>query len=808
MKVGTGLAGFVKLAVVLSTYGAAPASAESWTTPIATGGKSWKDAFAKASSLVNNMTLAEKVNVMAGIPGSCVGNIGGVPRLNISGFCLEDGPAGVRPLHGVSQFPAGLTTAATWDRELIYNRSYFMGKEYYDQGVHIALAPVTGGPLGRAPLGGRNWEGWSPDPYATGVASYLSVLGIQDAGVMATAKHFIGYEQETFRNPYNLDEAYSVFPAGVQAPISSNIDDKTMHEVYLWPFAEAVRAGVAHVMCSYNNLNGTQACENSFTLSHLLKTELNFQGSVISDWGGQHNDVDTLMAGLDMAMPGSGFGGLFGQFWSDLVQLVENGTVPEDRVTDAALRILTPYIWLGQDETPLPEHVFNALPTLWDAPDVYRDVRQDYTAELIRKIGAESATLLKNTGGLPLQNPQRIAVLGNDATDNALGQNACGGAGTACPLENLNGTLTLGGGSGYAYAPYVVTPLDALKQRAIHTGAEISSITVIEGYDAAVQSLVPTSDVTVVFVSGWSTEFEDRPGITLDNNADALVAAAVNSSSNVVVVMHIPGVVDIEKWADNENVTAIVAAWYPGQETGNAIADVLYGAVNPSGKLPFTWAKSLDDYYPNTIVSDPVLEPQSDFTDGVFIDYRWFDAQNITPRYEFGFGLSYTTFEYSGLILSEPQTSSSTLFRSISLNSSAVSASLKLSSAGFISDSDSLQDTAEPFADFDGSNSLYDVVLEVTATVSNTGESSGSEVAQLYVSIPGDGQPVRVLRGFDKAKDIAPGASSIASFELRRKDLSVWNPVKQAWEIPKGQFIISVGASSRDLPLSETWSRS
>ncbi|KAK7462900.1 hypothetical protein VKT23_007479 [Stygiomarasmius scandens] len=806
MKLGPGLAGIVKLAIVLNVYGATPASANSWTAPNVDGGKSWKDAFAKASSLVNNMTLAEKVNMTAGIPGSCVGNIGGVPRLNISGFCLEDGPAGVRPLHGVSQFPVGLTTAATWDRELIYKRAYAMGKEFYDQGVHLALAPVTGGPLGRAPLAGRNWEGWSPDPYATGVASYLSVLGMQDAGVMATAKHFIGYEQETFRNPYNLAEVYAVFPANEQSPISSNIDDKTMHEVYLWPFAEAVRAGVAHVMCSYNNLNGTQACQNSFTLNHLLKTELSFQGSVISDWGGQHSDVDALIGGLDMAMPGSGFGGVFGQFWSELDKLVENGTVPEDRVTDAALRVLTPHIWLGQDETPLPEHVFNALPTLYDAPDMYKDVRQNSTAELIRKIGAEGATLLKNTGGLPLQNPQRIAVLGNDATDNALGQNACGGAGIACPLENLNGTLSYGGGSGYAYAPYIITPLDALKERAIQSGAEISAITVIDNFESAIQSLVPTSDVTIVFVSGWATEFQDRPDITLNNNADALIAVAVNYSSNVVVVMHIPGVVDIEKWADNENVTAIVAAWLPGQETGNAITDVLYGDVNPSGKLPFTWAKSLDDYYPDTIVSDPILEPQANFTDGVFIDYRWFDAQNITPRYEFGYGLSYTTFEYSKLVVSEPQTADSSLFGSISLDASAVSASLKLSSSGFVSESDSIQDTAEPFTDSDGSNSLYDVVLQVTATITNTGDVIGSEVAQLYVSIPGDDQPVRVLRGFIKVKDIAPGESSTASFDLRRKDLSVWDSVKQTWYIPTGEFTVSVGASSRDLPLSMRWS--
>ncbi|THU82334.1 glycoside hydrolase [Dendrothele bispora CBS 962.96] len=756
-------------------------NATRWPPPELTGGKSWADAFAKASALVANMTLEEKVNMTSGVPGRCVGNLGGVPRLGINSFCLEDGPAGPRPVHGVSQFPAGHATAATWDEELIYMRSYVMGKEFYDQGVHIALAPVTGGPLGRAPRMSRNWEGWYADPYATGVASYLSVKGLQDAGIAATAKHYIAYEQETFRNQFNRTEPYSIFPAGEQHSISSNLDDKTTHEIYLWSFAEAVRAGVAHIMCSYNEVNQTQACHNAYTQNHLLKRELGFQGSIMSDWGGQHDNVASALGGLDMAMPGSGYGGIFGQMWGEnLVALVENGTVPEDRITDAATRVLTPWIWLGQDQTQLPEVVFNGASPFFVAPDGYRDVRDSNTPALIRRIGAEGATLLKNTGGLPLKNPQRIAVVGNDATDNAIGTNACGTAYRTCPSDNSNGTMSMGGGSGYVYAPYIITPVDALKARAIDTGAEISAITVDTNVNSSIQSLLPSADVTVVFVNSWAVEGFDRPNINLNPNHEELITAAVNSSSNVVVVMHIPGVVDVEKWIDNENVTAVIAAWYPGQESGNGLVDVLYGDVNPSGKLPFTWAKNYEDYYPNTIIADAVTSPQSNFTEGIFIDYRWFDSRNITPRYEFGFGLSYTTFSYSDLVLDE---------------------------SGAHSDEHAVQETNEPFAEADGNNSLYEVLFTVSATVTNTGKTMGSEVAQLFVSIPEDDQPPRVLRGFKKVKDIAAGASSTAFFEVRRKDLSVWDVVKQTWYIPEGEFTISVGPSSRTLPLSTTWSK-
>ncbi|KIY46801.1 glycoside hydrolase [Fistulina hepatica ATCC 64428] len=706
-----------------------------------TGG-AWADAYAKAVAIVAEMTIEEKVNLTSGSLGPCSGNLWGVPRLGIPRLCFEDGPAGVRPVYGVSQFPAGLTTAATWDHELIYNRS----------GVHIALAPVTGGPLGRSPLDGRNWEGWFVDPYATGIASYLSVKGVQDSGVAAVAKHYIGYEQETFRNPYGDFESSSVFPVNGQLPISSDIDDKTTHEVYLWSFAEAVRAGISHVMCSCNEVNQTFSCNNAYTLNHLLKNELNFQGSVISDWGAQHNNIESAFGGLDVSMPGNVFGGLFGDFWGDnLVADVKNGSVPEYLHDQKVYRVLMPYYHLGQNTTPLPEVIYNANVGYYDQVDRTRNVRQPTTPALIRAIGNSGLTLLKNTGGLPLSlgPDSRVAVLGTDATDNSVGPDGCGAIYESCPTNNINGTLTLGGGSGYAYAPYVVTPLDAIKARAYVDGFEVAPILRDTDVEPTVEDILPISDATIVFVSRYSQEGEDLVNLTLNRDGDALVAAAVSQSANVIVVMHTTGVVDIEAWADHQNVTAIIAAFLPGMETGNSLADVLFGDVAPSGKLPFTWGKSIDDYpfdQPNTIVSDPVYAPQSNFTEGVFIDYRWFDKHDITPRYEFGFGLSYTTFEYSD--------------------------------------------------------------IAINTTGQNTGDYTGSEVAQLYVSLPGDDQPVRMLRGFDKVKNIAPGACATATFDVRRKDVSIWSVERGLWYVPSDEITISVGASSRNLPLTTTWKSS
>lgn len=239
--------------------------------PFANGGKAWSTAFKQAQELVSKMTLQEKANLTAGIDGPCIGSTGSVPRLAIPSLCFSDGPTGVRQALNVSQFPAEVTVGATWDLDIVGKRAAAMAQEFRDVGVNAMFAPVTGGPLGRSPRGGRNWENFATDEYLTGRASYVAVKEAQAAGIVAGAKHFIFYEQETSRN------VRTILPV-IQQPVDSVVDDKTAHEVYMVPFAEAVRAGAGQIMCSYNKINGTHACESAKSLAGLLKTELNFQG--------------------------------------------------------------------------------------------------------------------------------------------------------------------------------------------------------------------------------------------------------------------------------------------------------------------------------------------------------------------------------------------------------------------------------------------------------------------------------------------------------------------------------------------------
>lgn len=244
-------------------------SPDVYPSPNITGAGGWTDALGRAREFVNQLTLAEKVYMVTGVPGPCVGNIPPISRLSFNGLCLQDGPLAIRQATYASVFSAGLSVAASWDKELAYQRAVDLGQEFKEKGAHVALGPVVG-PLGRHALAGRNWEGFSPDPYLTGTMVNTTVIGMQSSGVQACTKHYIANEQETQRNPSTVN--------GVQIEaISSNIDDRTMHELYLWPFADAVKAGTASIMCSYNRINQTYGCQNSKTLNGLLKDELGFQ---------------------------------------------------------------------------------------------------------------------------------------------------------------------------------------------------------------------------------------------------------------------------------------------------------------------------------------------------------------------------------------------------------------------------------------------------------------------------------------------------------------------------------------------------
>jgi beta-glucosidase len=569
----------------------------------------------------------------------------------------------------------------------------------------------------------------------------------------------------------------------------------TIHELYLWPFANAIKAGVSSVMCSYNRINGTYACENSKTLNGLLKDELGFQGYVMSDWLGTHSGVPAIEAGLDMDMPGginfleaspSYFGG-------NVSTAVTNGSLAESRLDDMIRRIMTPYYFLGQDQDyPTIDPSGAALnffaPSTWVDHFVLngttnRDVRANH-ATLIRELGSAGTVLVKNVdNALPLKAPKNIAVFGNDAGDLTGGQYFLNIDVSTDSGKTEFGTLPVGGGSGTGRFTYVVTPLEAIKTRAQKDGALVQYV--LDNANITYQGLWSVApappEVCLVFLKTWASEGSDRKNLETDWNGTAVVNTVAAVCNNTIVVTHSGGL-NTFPFADHPNVTAILAAHYPGQESGNSIVDVLYGDVNPSGHLPYTVAKSPKDY--NTAIENSTAllnttDPnawQLDFEERLLIDYRYFDSANLSVQYEFGFGLSYTTFELTGDL-------------SVVALQSNVSA------------------TPPPAAVAPGGNpALWEVLFTVNATVQNTGALAGATVPQLYLNMPaeaGPGTPPRALHGFEKVQ-LAPGASAQVSFDLMRRDVSYWDVNLQEWVIPSSKIGVEVGFSSRDIKLTSS----
>jgi beta-glucosidase len=354
-----------------------------------------------------------------------------------------------------------------------------MGQEFSDKGIDVQLGPAAG-PLGRFPDGGRNWEGFSPDPVLSGVLFAETIKGIQDAGVIATAKHYLLNEQEHFRQvPEAIGYGYNITET-----LSENVDDKTLHELYLWPFADAVRAGVGAIMCSYQHLNNTQACQNSHLLNKLLKAELGFQGFVMSDWSATHSGVGSALAGMDMTMPGDiAFNDGLSYYGPNLTISVLNGTVPQWRVDDMAVRIMAAFYKVGRDRLATPpnfsswtraekgyEHA-SINEGAYGTVNEFVDVQRDH-ASLIRRVGADSIVLLKNEGSLPLTGKERnVAILGEDAGSNPYGANGCDDRGCA------QGTLAMGWGSGTANFPYLVTPEQAIQQEVLKGRGSVFAVT-------------------------------------------------------------------------------------------------------------------------------------------------------------------------------------------------------------------------------------------------------------------------------------------------------------------------------------------
>jgi beta-glucosidase len=629
-----------------------------------------------------------------------------------------------------------------------------------------------------------------------------------------------------------------------------------MHELYMWPFADAVRAGVGSFMCSYQQVNNSYGCQNSKLMNDLLKNEMGFQGFVLSDWQAQHTGAASAVAGLDMSMPGDTEFNTGLSFWgTNLTLAVLNGTVPAYRVDDMAMRIMAAFFKVGNtvDLDPI-NFSFWTLDTYgplhWVAEENHQqinfhvDVRGDH-ANLIREIGAKGTVLLKNTGSLPLQKPKFVAVVGEDAGSNPNGPNSCADRGCN------DGTLAMGWGSGTANFPYLVSPDAALQAQALKDGSRYESILTNYAADKT-KALVSQEDATaLVFVNADSGEgylnvdgnMGDRKNLTLWRNGDDLVKNVSSWCSNTIVVIHSTGPVLLTEWYESPNITAILWAGLPGQESGNSIVDVLYGKVNPAGRSPFTWGATREGYGADVLYepNNGNGAPQQDFTEGVFIDYRYFDKHDEPVVYEFGHGLSYTTFEYSNIAVEKksvneykPTTGKTSPAPTFGNFSSDLEDYLFPSDQirpiyqyiyPYLNTTDpkkasadphygqpaeeflpphATDDTAQPRIRSSGSpggnNQLWDILYTVTADITNTGSIVGEEVPQLYLAMGGKDDPKVVLRDFARLR-IEPGETVQFKGELTRRELSRWDPVVQDWVLAEGEMKVFVGRSSRKLDL-------
>jgi beta-glucosidase len=553
-------------------------------------------------------------------------------------------------------------------------------------------------------------------------------------------------------------------------------------------------------MCAMTKVNGTLLCENEDLLQTFLKTELSFPSLVFADIDGQSTDFGSANGGLDYGSS---------SIWSNAILTagLNNGSFTQARLDDMAVRNVIGYFYVGLDNGTQPVYVSDIAVV---------DVRANHSA-IVRTNGVASLVLLKNTNNaLPLSKSLSIALFGSYAGPVMAGPNYIFSVEGSGPT--YDGHLAGGSGSGQTSFPYLVTPQQALTNKAATDGTIIrwilnntytsstdsGSFTGGGGFGgmtgnstsamgvaptgltkraggAAIAGLgggtslshdIPdyaaTAEVCMVFINALSGEGADRTELR-NTEQDNLITTVAEKCNNTMVVVNTVGARILDSWIENENVTAVVYGGLLGQESGNSLVDVLYGTVNPSRRLAHTIAKNESDY--NVEVCETAV---CNFTEGNYIDYKYFDAYNVTPRYEFGYGLSYSTFDYSDL--------SVTITNSTALASTYPTAAL---AAG-------------------GKADLWDEVVSATVTVANNGTVDGNEVSQLYVQYPDAAdQPVRQLRGFERTM-ITSGSSTTVTFSVRRRDLSMWDVVTQDWAVVGGDYIFSVGASSWDLRVSQT----
>jgi len=699
------------------TFAIVPALAQS---------KTGKALDAKIDAIVRKLTLEEKIGLLH---ANGIFSTAGVDRLHIPGLMTDDGPLGVREdvkegwgsanltTDSATFFPNGSALAATWNPALAYRYGHDLGEEARARKKYIMLTPAFN--ICRTPLCGRTYEYYSEDPFLNSKLAVQAVKGIQSQDIAACVKHFAVNNQEIERGR-----------------VSVNIDERALREIYLPAFKAAVTEGDAWtIMSAYNKIRDVYCSENDYLLNKILKGEWKFKGIVISDWGGTHTTVAAANNGLDLEM-GSGpkYDNYF--FATKLLDSVKAGKVSMKVIDEKVHRILWVMYHTNMSTNPpagkinTPEH-----------------------SKTVYDIASESIVLLKNDKHLlPLNmsSIKSIAVIGDNATH----------------------TFHLGGFGAGVKAKYEVTPLAGLQSRL----AGKATISYAQGYSGVYQpyrrrgdtskkadkpdsammakavAAAKTSDMALLFIGGnrdYESEGRDRKDLSLPFHEQELVDAvtAVNPNTIVIVIGGAP--YDIGKIKQHNS--TIVWSWYNGSEGGNALADVLLGKVDPSGKLPFTFPVELKDSPAHALDAYPGQNLQVDYKEGILVGYRWFDTKKIAPMYCFGYGLSYTNYAYSGLKTDK---------------------------------------------------NSYKTGETITATikVKNTGKYSGKETVQLYISKSGSvvERPEKELKSFKKVM-IAPGQATTVSLTVPVKDLAYYDIKTSKWVVEPGKYTILAGASSRDI---------
>jgi beta-glucosidase len=651
----------------------------------------------RAAALVAQMTLDEKIS-QTHTTGTGAGGVArlvpGIPRLGIPDLRITNGPAGVgtgsvSTQPSATALPAPVALAATFDTGLARAYGTVQGRETADVGHNLIEAPDVN--IVRVPQNGRAFENYGEDPFLAGSLDVADIRAIQSQGVMAEVKHYTANDQETNRTTIN-----------------EVIDDRTLHEIHLPAFEQAVtRAGVATVMCAYPAVNGQFMCENQHLLSDVLRGQWGFDGFVQSDFRATHTAVGSVAAGQDLELRDNG------PYDQELKQAVLDGRVSMPALDTMIVRRLATEIRFG-----LFDHPLTTTPI-----DAARD------GAVARTVAEQSTVLLKNAGGqLPLaaSGLHSIAVVGPFAQQSHPG----------------------GGGSAHVNPLYTVSPVQGI-QRRVGPGVTVTSS---DGADpAAAAQLAAAADVAVVVVGDVEREGADRPNLSLTGTQDQLVRSVAAANPHTVVVVD-SGAPVLMPWVDG--VPAILEAWYPGEEDGNALAAVLFGDVDPAGRLPVTFPQTESQTPAGTPDRWPGVGGVATYSEALQVGYRWYDAQGQTPLFPFGFGLSYTNFSFQHL-----------------------TASPALRPGGHVT---------------------------VGVDVTNTGSRAGTEVAQVYVADPASaGEPPRQLKGFQKVS-LRPGQTRHLTFSLDERAFSIWNTAAQGWATVGGDYQVLVGDSSRSLPLQRT----